>query len=145
MPVLFIITGSNGAGKSSLGASYLPPELKKQQIFDGDKLASSKSIEFYATVKSWKEAKRNADSWLQKYFLKQVNSAINAKQHFAYEGHFRNIETLKIPRKFKRNGYRLNLIFMGLIDPDQSELRVLESKHPTTTIFLNCLIIPSFA
>ncbi|HEY2720692.1 MAG TPA: zeta toxin family protein [Chitinophagaceae bacterium] len=39
MPVLFIITGSNGAGKSTVGYTYLPEEIQKEYIvFDGDKL-----------------------------------------------------------------------------------------------------------
>jgi predicted ABC-type ATPase len=39
MPSLFIITGSNGAGKSSVGAGFLPLEIQQEcSIFDGDKL-----------------------------------------------------------------------------------------------------------
>ena len=39
MPELFIITGSNGAGKSSIGPDYLPTHIRQQgPIFDGDKL-----------------------------------------------------------------------------------------------------------
>jgi hypothetical protein len=39
MPELFIITGSNGAGKSSIGPEYLPTHIRQQgPIFDGDKL-----------------------------------------------------------------------------------------------------------
>ena len=37
MPVLLIITGSNGAGKSSIGPDYVPSKLR-DAIFDGDKL-----------------------------------------------------------------------------------------------------------
>lgn len=33
---------------------------------------------------------------------------------------------MNVPKKFKRNGYKITLIFMGLSDPDQSELRVLD-------------------
>jgi predicted ABC-type ATPase len=39
MPELYIITGSNGAGKSSIGPKYLPQDFKLDgQVFDGDKL-----------------------------------------------------------------------------------------------------------
>jgi hypothetical protein len=39
MPELYIITGSNGAGKSSIGPEYLPVHIRQQgPIFDGDKL-----------------------------------------------------------------------------------------------------------
>ncbi len=44
MPVLFIITGSNGAGKSTVGYTYLPPDIQKDHtVFDGDKNGSLKN------------------------------------------------------------------------------------------------------
>ena len=58
--------------------------------------------------------------------LIQVKKAITTHDHFAYEGHFRDSATLKTPRKFKKNGYELSLIFMGLSHPHQSELRVID-------------------
>ncbi len=42
MAGLYIITGSNGAGKSSFGASYLPEKLQGYNVFDGDKLFMQK-------------------------------------------------------------------------------------------------------
>jgi len=63
-------------------------------------------------------------------FDQQVKEAIKSKKHFAYEGHFRNASALKIVRKFKKQGYYLSLIFMGLTNPAQSELRVIDrAKH----------------
>jgi predicted ABC-type ATPase len=39
MPDLYILTGSNGTGKSTTGHFYLPEEFRaKYEIFDGDKL-----------------------------------------------------------------------------------------------------------
>lgn len=130
-PVLFIITGSNGAGKSAVGATYLPEEIQnKYTVFDGDKLALHKARELYPEIRSYKEAKKSADEWMYKLFAKQVKDALASSNHFAYEGHFRDKSTLATPRKFKRNGYDLSLIFMGLADPHQSELRVIDrAKH----------------
>ena len=126
MPSLFIITGSNGAGKSTVGADYLPPGIRgTQYIFDGDKLAMQKRNELRLTVKAFKEAKNIADEWVDKLFAQKVKEAIKANAHFAYEGHFRNPSTLSTPRKFKRKKYWLSLIFMGLSNTEQSELRVL--------------------
>jgi predicted ABC-type ATPase len=45
MPSLYIITGSNGAGKSSIGPEYIPFELRKL-IFDGDLLFMKKKVNF---------------------------------------------------------------------------------------------------
>ena len=67
---------------------------------------------------------------MYKLFAKQVKEALISNDHFAYEGHFRDKNTLLTPKKFKRHGYDLNLIFMGLGDPHQSELRVIDrAKH----------------
>lgn len=131
MPVLFIITGSNGAGKSTVGYTYLPEKIQKNYtVFDGDRLALLKKREFLDTIKSLKEARNAADDWVQTHFRKEVTVAIKSQDHFAYEGHFRDKSTLIIPRKFKKSGYAVSLIFMGLTDPHQSELRVLDrAKH----------------
>jgi len=43
MPSLYIITGSNGAGKSTVGPDYLPEEiLRNNTVFDGDLLYTRK-------------------------------------------------------------------------------------------------------
>jgi predicted ABC-type ATPase len=127
MPTLFIITGSNGAGKSTVGHTYLPPEIQNHYTpFDGDKLFMMKRKELRPFIKSDKEAKKLADEWVDKTFKNCVTSAINSNDHFVYEGHFRFDESWKTLKKFKRKKYRLSLIFMGLIDPNQSELRVIE-------------------
>lgn len=48
MPELYIITGSNGAGKSSIGFNYLPEFIQKNYpIFDGDKLFMQKQKELW--------------------------------------------------------------------------------------------------
>ena len=46
MPELYIITGSNGAGKSSIGPEYLPDTIRRLgPVFDGDKLFVEKRKE----------------------------------------------------------------------------------------------------
>lgn len=62
MPELHIITGSNGAGKSSIGSNYLPSHIRQQgPIFDGDKLFVEKRNEFWRSgIKSHKECKKLA-------------------------------------------------------------------------------------
>lgn len=128
---MFIITGSNGAGKSTVGKSYLPPALhQKYSFFDGDQLSLLKRKELLTTIRSLKEAGRQADEWMFRQFMTKMKEAIAKKDHFAYEGHFRDKSTLQTPKKFRKNGYYLSLIFMGLPDPHQSELRVIDrAKH----------------
>ena len=62
MSVLYIITGSNGAGKSSVGPDYIPNHLR-DSIFDGDKLFMQKRSEFWVNgIKSHKECKKLVSS-----------------------------------------------------------------------------------
>jgi predicted ABC-type ATPase len=46
MPELYIITGSNGAGKSTIGPDFLPNQIRQNcTVFDGDLLFMRKRSE----------------------------------------------------------------------------------------------------
>lgn len=65
MPELYIISGSNGAGKSTIGQDYVPANvLEDSSIFDGDKLYMQKHLELWKSGmrvdKKIKEMKRNS-------------------------------------------------------------------------------------
>jgi predicted ABC-type ATPase len=83
LPELHVITGSNGAGKSSVGSEYLPKHIRAVcKVFDGDKLALDKTKEFFATkLYSYKESKNLANEWIAHYFQEQVNNAIQKSIH----------------------------------------------------------------
>jgi predicted ABC-type ATPase len=61
MPTLYLITGSNGAGKSTVGPDYLPPHIVANHVvFDGDKLYTGKVSELWPEqMRSLKEAKKS--------------------------------------------------------------------------------------
>lgn len=125
MPELFIITGSNGAGKSTVGPDYLPQHLKST-LFDGDKLFMNKRSEYWRSgISSHKECKKLAAEYVEEVFEKLVETALKNKQDFAYEGHFTNHSTWEVPQKFKNTGYSIHLIFFGLKDIRLSALRVI--------------------
>jgi predicted ABC-type ATPase len=128
VPELHIITGSNGAGKSTVGPDYLPEHISTHYtVFDGDKLFVQKRKELFpAKTKSQKEARNLAGEWLEAHFRSLVDKAINAQDHFVYEGHFSSQGPWQTPLRFKENGYTVHLIFFGLADPDLSELRVID-------------------
>lgn len=127
-PELYIITGSNGAGKSSVGGSYLPTHIQEHySIFDGDKLYMQKQKELWASgMRAHKEAKKIAFQFVTDTFDQLVADALEKCETFVYEGHFTNDATWDIPKKFKETGFETNLIFFGLVDPDLSELRVID-------------------
>lgn len=128
MPELYIITGSNGAGKSSTGPEYLPPRICEQgPIFDGDKLFVEKRNEYWKLgIKSHKECWNLAWAFVEETFDNRVAAALTNKTDFAYEGHFTNEATWDIPRRFLAAGYSVHLIFLGLQDTALSELRVID-------------------
>jgi len=128
MPELFIITGSNGAGKSSVGATYLPEEIRENfPVFDGDKLYMSKQKELWAGgIRVIKEAKKLALAFVNETFDSLIENALYKKETFVYEGHFINETTWDIPKKFKAQGYKINMVFLGLENPDISETRVIK-------------------
>lgn len=128
MPELYIITGSNGAGKSSVGKDYLPQHIQQHYaIFDGDKLFMQRQKDLWNEgIRANKEAKKLAYEYVTDTFDQLVEEALAANETFVYEGHFTNDATWDIPKRFKGNGYIINLIFFGLTTPDISELRVVE-------------------
>lgn len=128
MPHLHIITGSNGAGKSAVGSSYLPEHIQKTcEIFDGDKLFLKRKKELWASgSKTPKENKKIAYQEVAATFEALVESSLNQMKDFVYEGHFTNEATWDIPRKFKKSGFLIHMIFFGLRDTNLSELRVID-------------------
>jgi predicted ABC-type ATPase len=128
MPGLYIITGANGAGKSTVGSSYLPKIVQNNnKVFDGDKLTMQKQREFYKTqTPSLKEARRMALEWLFEYFENLVQKAITENSDFVYEGHLPEDGNWVTPQRFKLAGYTIHFIFFGLKDTNLSELRVMD-------------------
>ena len=126
MPSLYIIAGPNGAGKSTVGPDYIPHENKVRGIFDGDKLFMNKRSELWkAGIKANKESKKLALEFVEETFDELVEQSLSGSLDFVYEGHFTNEATWDIPRKFKQNGYSINLLFFGLVSVELSELRVI--------------------
>jgi predicted ABC-type ATPase len=128
MPELHIITGSNGAGKSSIGTVFFPINIQENCIvFDGDKLFMEKQRELWKSgITAIKEAKKIAINFVEETFNSLVENAITNKIDFAYEGHFTNDATWDIPKRFQQEGFSIHLILLGLTDTYISESRVID-------------------
>jgi predicted ABC-type ATPase len=128
MHELHIITGSNGAGKSSVGGVFLSINIQENCIvFDGDKLFMDKQRELWKSgITAIKEANKIAISFVEETFSCLVENAITNKLDFAYEGHFTNNATWDIPKRFKQEGFSIHLILFGLTDTYLSESRVID-------------------
>ena len=127
MAELYIITGSNGAGKSTVGPDYLPQHIRQNNtVFDGDKLYMQKQKELWQSgIRAHKESKKLAFEFVERTFDSWVGNALDANADFVYEGHFTNDATWSIPKMFKEKGYMIHLIFFGLENTALSELRVI--------------------
>jgi predicted ABC-type ATPase len=127
MPDLYIITGSNGAGKSSVGPTYLPEHIRNNfEVFNGDVLFVQRRAELWQQgIRAIKESKRLAMEFVECQFDALVANALSNRADFVYEGHFPNEATWDVPQKFKAEGYKINMIFMGLADTELSAFRVL--------------------
>jgi predicted ABC-type ATPase len=126
MPTLYLITGSNGAGKSTVGPDYLPENIRDNfVVFDGDKLYTSKVKELWPLqMKSLKEAKKIAAEFIVETLEDLLDNALENHENFVYEGHFPSYATWNFPKRFKENGYSVEMLFLGLKDANLSEMRV---------------------
>jgi predicted ABC-type ATPase len=123
-PQLFIITGSNGAGKSTYRQALLPIQFNSLEIFDGDIYYTQQSTAFYKQTRSSKESRKLAEEALEIEFLRLVELSISRSESFAYEGHFTGNGAWQIPHRFKQEGFEIHLIFCGLNTLKQSIQRV---------------------
>ena len=127
MPLLYIITGSNGAGKSSIGKAFLPENVQHLTPFDGDKIFLTRKRELRQQgIKLDKEVALLASEYTDEIFDKLINEALNTKSNFIYEGHFSEDFSWNTPKKFKEYGYELHLVFLGLLTVELSQSRVKE-------------------
>ncbi|QKJ31352.1 zeta toxin family protein [Mucilaginibacter mali] len=126
MPTLYLISGSNGAGKSTVGPDYLPKHIiDSYTVFDGDKLYMAKVKELWPEhQKSIKEAKKIAAEFVFETLETQLSDALGHNDNYVYEGHFPSYATWDFPRRFKDKGYNIEMLFLGLADIDLSEMRV---------------------
>jgi predicted ABC-type ATPase len=110
MPELYIITGSNGAGKSTVGTTYLPIHIQQNcSVFDGDKLFMDKQRELWKSgIKAIKEAKKMAFAFVEECFDKLVEESLSGRSDFAYED---AILPTKQPRTYHENSKLQGLLY----------------------------------
>ena len=105
MPDLYIIAGPNGAGKSTFSQLYVPGDV---QIFDGDKLQALRE-KMYPDI----DAAVIKDG-VEFQFEEDKREAIKTRSGFAYESNFSSPSPLTTAEEFRKAGYKINLVFLGL-------------------------------
>ncbi len=115
-PLLTVIAGCNGAGKSSFANALSPKDVES---FDYDKeflrIYSSKPDSEYRETISHNLARQTLEE--------SINKAILSNANYTYETNF-NSSPLYWPEKFKDAGYRLILFFFCLDSINEAKRRV---------------------
>ena len=115
-PVLFIVAGPNGSGKSLFSKELTVSDL---EVFDGDKHMAD-------LIKKYPETGSEA-LWSfinENIFEGQKQKAIASRLNYAFETNFSSADPMKTAREFKRAGYEIHLVFMGLNSLEESIQRV---------------------
>jgi predicted ABC-type ATPase len=116
MPDLIIIAGCNGAGKSTFSSSFLPEGLTS---FDYDRLFS----ENYNSLPDSELREVFARNQTTKNFESSIEKALLNKADFCYETNF-DSHPLYWAKKFRENGYLINLIFFCLDNQKIAQHRI---------------------
>jgi len=106
MPILTIIAGCNGAGKSVFAPSFLPDDLMS---FDYDKLF----LKYYNDLSDSELREEFARNRITQEFEDAIDEALANKTDFCYETNF-DTHPCYWAELFKKNGYTINLIFFCL-------------------------------
>lgn len=130
MPNLFIISGCNGAGKTTASFTILPELLQVREFVNADEIA--RGLSPFQPEKVSIEA--------GKIMLRRLQELLFQKVDFAFETTLSTRSFVEFIKQAKETGYTINLIYYWL---DSSELaiervriRVAEGGHhiPTDTI-----------
>jgi len=127
---LFIISGSNGAGKTTASYTILPEMLKCNEFVNADEIA--KGLSPFNQEKSSIQAGR--------LMLERINQLLEYGQDFGFETTLATKSYEKFVKKAKQYNYKVSLLFFWLRTPDLAvkrvETRVKEGGHniPEETI-----------
>jgi len=115
-PTCWIIAGPNGAGKTTFALQYLPTVANCRNFINADLIAAGLSP-------LSPETELLAASRL---FLREIENRIQARQDFAFETTLSGRSYLKLIKRLRAEGWRVELIYLALPNVEMSRLRVAE-------------------
>ncbi len=115
-PVCRIIAGPNGAGKTTFALKYLPQVAPGTAFVNADLIAAGLSP--LAPERELLAASR--------LFLQQIEHHIAARRDFAFETTLSGRGYLRLVRRLRLAGWRVELLYLALPSVELSRLRVAE-------------------
>ncbi len=114
MPKLYIISGCNGAGKTTASYSLLPEMLDCSEFVNSDEFAKSLSP-FHP---------ENASIQASRYMLLKIRYLLKKQSDFAVETTLATRTLLKIARTAQAAGYSITLLYFWINSPELAIERV---------------------
>lgn len=116
MPTCWIVAGPNGAGKTTFAMEYLPKVVRCFRFVNADLIAAGLSP--LAPDQELLAASR--------LFLSEIGACIQQRKDFAFETTLAGRSYLKLVRRLRADGWRVELIYLALPSREMSHLRVAE-------------------
>lgn len=114
MPNIYIISGCNGAGKTTASYTVLPEILNCHEFVNADEIAKGLSP-FNPEGMAIKAGR---------IMLARINELIKSRVDFAFETTLSTRSYIKLIKQAQQNGFFVSLIFFWLPSPDQAVQRV---------------------
>ena len=114
MPRLYIISGCNGAGKTTASYSLLPEMLECSEFVNSDEFA--KGLSPFDPSKASIQASR--------YMLMKIRHLLRKRQDFAVETTLATRTLLKTVKMAQEAGYTVTLLYFWLRSPEMAIERV---------------------
>lgn len=114
VPRCLVIAGPNGAGKTTFAKEFLTSDARILHYVNVDLIASGLSPlrpELAAVAAG-------------RLFLKELDRLVSARVNFAFETTLSGLGHLSRLGRWKKNGYRIELIFIRLNSPELAVRRV---------------------
>ena len=118
-PICGIIAGPNGAGKTAFALKYLP-EVGCQHFVNADLIVSGMSP--LAPERERVTASR--------IFLAEIERNIVARHAFAFETTLAGQRNLRLIRRLKADGWRVELLYLALPNVEMAKALVAERPKP---------------
>lgn len=116
MPTCWIIAGPNGAGKTTFAMEYLPKVAGCNNFVNADLIAAGLSP--LAPEREMVAASR--------IFLSEIESHIANRESFSFETTLSGRSYLRLIKRLRLEGWRVELIYLALPSVEMSKLRVAE-------------------